>query len=118
MNVIFKDVNKWGHDFHEFCNQEKRNRVVYNFFSSIPIDDVVTAIQNSNADNIHQFRFGLEILYHMGNLKDYFSEDLDSLKEFRQKIENTKFNNSPVLCDLALRLLKDKLDYIIKKLNE
>ena len=84
----------------------------------LPINNIVEAIRKSNPENIHQFRFGLGTIYHMSNMKDFFPEDLKPLKKFRQEIDDIAFENNPILCKMALDLLKNQIDKIIDVLSE
>jgi len=54
----------------------------------------------------------------MSNMRDYFPEDLKPLNDFRQEIDSITFANNPILCKMALDLLKEEVDSIIRVLNE
>jgi len=118
LKELFNDVDNWGINFKKYCS-EARNKFGYNseFFKQLPIDNIIELLQKSSAANIYQFKFGLHDIYYMGNLKDFFAEDLESIKDFRKKIENITFENNPVLCKAALMYLKEEVDRIIEGLE-
>lgn len=119
LETLFSDIDKWGTGFYNYCINTKREQgIVRNFFKMLPLDKIIEAIRNSNAANIHEFRSGLKSIYSMRNMKDFFTEDLMPLKDFRQKIDNIAFKNSPMLCKMALGLLKNEIDNIIKVLSD
>ena len=119
LEMLFSGVDKWGADFSDYCRRTEREQgVVRNFFMTLPINNMINAIQKSSAADIHEFRFGLKTIYKMSNMKDYFAEDLEPLKDFRQQLDSITFENNPILCKMALELLKNEIDNVIEALSK
>jgi vacuolar-type H+-ATPase subunit C/Vma6 len=119
LEMLFNETDGWGADFSEYCRRLKEKEgVVRNFFKTLPVKNIIEAIRKSCAGSIHQFRFGLKTIYCMSNMKDFFAEDLIPLSDFRQDIDGITFVNNPILCMMALELLKEEVDRIIRVLSE
>ena len=86
LKEILNNVD-WGIQLNEYVREhsylDKKQ-----FLNDFDIDVVVENIKKSNSKNIYHFKYCIDKVYNFSNLKDFYLNDLDKLKELIKKLED------------------------------
>lgn len=87
INDFLLTTENWSNKFEEYVIEHKNDFLNRNrFFSLIDISDFCNAIIGSNSLDIINIRSAIDSVYNFSNLKDYYSSDLDNIKEILSRV--------------------------------
>ena len=108
----------WGESLFCFC--EARNgdflgsRGFFKYFST---DKLIEALYKSNAADVNVFIRTVNGIYSFSNLRTFFEEDAESLKEIIARLNSDEFSGGGVIKGMAIKRLKNKLEASLKILE-
>ncbi len=80
---IYRNATSFFDNCSKMENYYCNNR---SFIDYINIDKLINLIKNSNLEDLYTIRKSFSKVYYMGNLKDFYKEDIEGLKYIRNKI--------------------------------
>lgn len=85
LKKIFESED-WGLKLNEYvkeqdCINEKQ------FLNEFDIDTIVEKIKKSNSKNIYNFKYCIDRLYNFSNLKDFYINDLEKMRNLIEKLD-------------------------------
>lgn len=116
LNSILKENLRWGYKLYEYVFKKKDTFLSERaFFSKFNIDIVADKLQNSPPDDWQNFRRSLSIVYNFSNLRDYYSNDLKTAIDLKEKLD-TIVLPTKILNNVHKKWLVSDLQKIINKL--
>lgn len=79
LSNMLSDENTWGTKVGDYV-REHTNCADNSFICKINANKILTLIENSNSENIENFRYALGDFYSFSNIADYYRDDYDNLK--------------------------------------
>ena len=79
LSDMLSDATSWGTKISAYVYEHK-NIVDNGFFSKIDAKRVLALIEESNTENIEEFRYAIGDFYSFSNIADYYMEDYSNLK--------------------------------------
>lgn len=106
-----------------FCDNANKHVQDYSaqhhFASLFDVEKLIELLKNASPEQIHGLTNTFLNVYHMSNIEDFFSEDLNSLKQIQHGIEEI-LKESDTFDKIArynLKVLSDSLGSFIEKLT-
>lgn len=116
LNSILKENLRWGYKLYEYVFKKKDTFLSERaFLSKFNIDIVADKLQNSPPDDWQNFRRSLSIVYNFSNLRDYYSNDLKTAIDLKEKLD-TIVLPTKILNNVHKKWLVSDLQKIINKL--
>lgn len=86
------------------------------FLSLFSVDDLVNYIKNTDNDGIEDFRVLIHNVYGFGNIKDYFSQDKETIIKFNEELEKYKDTCESKTKKKLIEWFIDNLKSIVERL--
>ena len=80
--------------FKEYCTNKCDYFVIHkSLFDYIELASVKKLIQKSDLEGLYKIRLGFERVYHMGNVKEFFSSDTEELSKLHRYLKKSSESN-------------------------
>ena len=118
-NELFQYMNSdnWAEELLNYCDKHYNEFLCrYGFIDLLDIDNLLKKMQNASVMELCLIKDIFIRVYSIANISDFFSNDLDIIKKFRDSVKLIDFDgiNKP----LARKELENCLDDIIKALKK
>ena len=119
-NYILKN-EKWSKEFLEYVNSKKNdflNR--HKFFALIDLAVFFKSIESGDSNDIINISSAIKSVYNFSNIKDYYENDLESIRTIYNKIRKLLYDSVGDLDKIKkynIQILSNQLDQYIKKLS-
>lgn len=118
-NELFQYMNSdnWAEELLNYCDKHYNEFLCrYGFIDLLDIDNLLKKMQNASVMELCLIKDIFIRVYRIANISDFFSNDLDIIKKFRDSVKLIDFDgiNKP----LARKELENCLDDIIKALKK
>lgn len=107
-----------GESFLNYCRDNYNSFIEKgSFISYVNLEALKDIILNGKIEDIYNISAGFHKIYHFGNLYEFYSGDVDQLKEFREDLENMKIegNTRKKAVQRLIATLGDKIEVIENK---
>lgn len=86
-----EDIYRNAEDFYEHCKKMENYYCNHKtFLQYLDIDKLIKLINNSDNRGIYTICDAFKMVYFMGNLREYYSTDVEDLKKIRNSIQDEK----------------------------
>lgn len=114
-SLLNKD--NWGEMFYSYI---KKNESEYlnkrGYLEIIDVDKITDNIKQKNIANIYDFKYALDKMYGFSNVREYYENDYDVLKELYNTVKNIKQEDR--IRQRAIDLVTCRLKEILNKLSD
>jgi hypothetical protein len=94
INDIFLTGTGWGERFCDYCDNEKNRSLTDRKFAEIlDIEIILKLIDESNVEDISNFRRQLNSIYGFSNINEYYKGDIENLNKLKKGLQNLKLEN-------------------------
>lgn len=111
---LISDVNSWGKKIGEYVSSHK-NIVDNSFIYKLDASKILELIDESNTENIEEFRYAIGDFYSFSNISDYYMDDYPNLKKIYDELDIQK-STYDLIKKKTVELLRDligrKLDLL------
>lgn len=119
INDIFLTGIGWGKRFYDFCDNEQNKSLTDRKFAQLlDIDIILKIINESNVEDICNFRIMLNKIYNFSNINEYYKGDIENLSKLKEGLENNlkkqKYGKSKTA---NIKWLIENLENILERLN-
>lgn len=104
------ETEDWGIKLNEYireqdCINKKQ------FLNEFDVDTIIEKIKNSNSKNIYNFKYCIDKIYNFSNLKDFYINDLEKLKQIIERLDEMDKKSFGIT-------KKEAIEYLSKILKE
>lgn len=104
------ETEDWGIKLNEYiieldCINKKQ------FLNEFDVDTIIEKIKNSNSKNIYNFKYCIDKIYNFSNLKDFYINDLENLKQLIEGLDKMDKKSFGIT-------KKEAIEYLSKILKE
>lgn len=90
INDIFNSDN-WGIELKEYCEKNDSKFMTEKKFAYIlDIDLIIKNIKSKNIEQIYEFWYALQKVYHFSNIKEFYENDKEILVNLKYKLSDIK----------------------------
>mgnify|MGYP004488731129 FL=1 len=109
------EAEDWGIKLNEYlrevdCINKKQ------FLSEFDVDTLIEKIKNSNSKNIYNFKYCIDKIFNFSNLKDFYINDLENLKQLIEGLDEMDKNSFGITKKEAIeylsKILKEKMELL------
>ena len=109
------EAEDWGIKLNEYlrevdCINKKQ------FLSEFDVETLIEKIKNSNSKNIYNFKYCIDKIYNFSNLKDFYINDLENLKQLIEGLDEMDKNSFGITKKEAIeylsKILKEKMELL------
>ncbi len=119
LDNIFNNPN-WGENFHDYIVKNKNDFIINKrFFSELDVNKILELLFSTEIKDVYLFKYSLDSVYDFANIKGYYESDLESIREFKIKLEDKlkKEKINDPMREYPFKILNEKLNEIIDKLS-
>lgn len=119
INDIFLTGTGWGERFCDYCdNEENRSLTDRKFAEILDIETILKLIDESNVEDISNFRRQLNSIYGFSNINEYYKGDIENLSKLKKGLQNLKLENYGKSKAANIRWLIENIESILERLNK
>ncbi len=90
LSDIYNNDN-WGYKLKEYCNKNDGRFLSEKSFAHIlNIDVIIENIENKNIEQVYEFWYALQRVYHFSNIKEFYENDKETLNYLKTQLSSIK----------------------------
>ena len=87
---------------------------MHSFIDLLDLDKLYEKMENATVKELWSIRGMFDVVYHISNINEFFANDLEKIKDFRNRVDETSFDG--INRRLAKQVLVEYLDNVISRL--
>ena len=109
------DENDWSEKLLKYCDEHYNDFLFrHSFIDLLDLDKLYEKMENATVKELWSIRGMFDVVYHISNINEFFANDLEKIKDFRNRVDETSFDG--INRRLAKQVLVEYLDDVISRL--
>lgn len=109
------DENDWSEKLLKYCDEHYNDFLFrHSFIDLLDLDKLYEKMENATVKELWSIRGIFDVVYHISNINEFFANDLEKIKDFRNRVDETSFDG--INRRLAKQVLVEYLDDVISRL--
>lgn len=109
------DESDWSEKLLKYCNEHYNDFLFrHSFIDLLDLDKLYEKMENATVKELWSIRDMFDVVYHISNINEFFANDLEKIKDFRNRVDETSFDG--INRRLAKQVLVEYLDDVISRL--
>lgn len=107
----------WSEKLLKYCDKHYNDFFLrYSFIDLLDLDELYKKMEVAKVKELWSIRDMFDVVYHVSNINEFFVNDLEKIKDFKDRVNETSYNG--INKELARKALVRYLDDVISRLQK